>query len=199
MMHRTLAPALLAGFALAAAVALAQEKETPDDSFPECLVITFRADKHEGSQIVETKVVPKLRETFGGKNVLFLTVDLTSRESRHQGKLLLNVVDKAECWENFGKTPGVVAIVDAFSGLPVTKIRNKDELQLAEKSIRKILGSDEPEAKSEDEDEASGCSIRFPVPSTLRSGSRGAMTGFSFEAWPAPRGRPRLFLLRPTE
>jgi hypothetical protein len=153
-MNRGWLPLLLAGLALVTASGRAQDKETREDSFPECLVITFRADKHAGSQELEAKVIPNLRETFQERDVLFLTVDLTSSGTRHQGKLLLNLLDQGEHWKSFKKTPGVVAIVDAFSGLIEAKVAKKEELKLAEKSIHKVLSSAEPrEEKSEDEEE----------------------------------------------
>jgi hypothetical protein len=147
-------PLLLAGLALVTAAGHAQDKETRDDSFPECLVIAFRAEKHAGSQELETKVIPTLRATFQEKDVLFLTVDLTSSGTRHQGKLLLNLLDQGEHWKSFKKTPGVLAIVDAFSGQVEAKVTKKEEMKQAEKSIRKVLSSAEPrEEKSEDEEE----------------------------------------------
>jgi len=132
-----------------AAVAGAGDTETPDDSLPKILAISVTA-KDKDSETLEKNCVAKLRAAYAGKNVLFLNVDISSMESRHQAKLLLNTLGLGDVWKAHGKSAGQLHLVDPFTNAVVKSFTAKDD-------DTKVRG-DLDKAVSSDEDEGCGCS-----------------------------------------
>jgi len=151
-MRRLLIGALALALGAAVTVVVAQDNETPDDSYPRTVVVTFRTDGHKACKDLEAKVA-KVRAQFEDKDVLFVTADLTSRASRHQAKLLLNALSLGEIWRKNSKSPDRCVLVGADTGEVLKSLTSKDSEKDLTEAIKKSLQEDEDEGMEEDSDE----------------------------------------------
>lgn len=145
--------------AVVAAVGVAADEETPDESMPRFIAVKFHADSCAKCKEMDGKYLTKLRAEFADKDILFLTADLTSRGSRHQAKLLLNSLNLDGLWAKYGKSSGNFIVVDVDTGDQVA-FGAKDDLGKVKKSLDEMFAGggcgEEEEPMGEDEDESYG-------------------------------------------
>jgi len=145
---------------VAAALYAGDEKtaETPDNSTASVVVVRFGKSGHAESEALMKSVVTPLRDGFLEKDVLFLDVDLSSRGSRHQAKMLLNALDMASVWKKFGSKPGTAVIIDVMEGETALEADSKTSLDKAKKAVSSILdkqsGGDEEEMPEDDDSDS---------------------------------------------
>lgn len=141
---------------VAAALHAGDEKktETPDDSTASVIVVRFHKSGHADSESLWKSVVAPLREAFLDKDVLFVDADVSSRESRHQAKLLLNSLDLGGLWKKYGSKPGTAVILDVSEGEAALVADSKTALDKAKKAVSSVLdkGSEDEEEMPEDDD-----------------------------------------------
>jgi len=152
---------VVAGFGglmiVATALQAGDEKETPEDSTPSVVVVRFAKSGHTDSDSVGKSVAKPLRDAYAAKDVLFVDVDVSSRESRHQAKLLLNALDLGSVWTKHGKKPGTLVVFDVMEGDIALVADAKTDAAKAKKSVETILNRDrEEEEVPEEEDGEEG-------------------------------------------
>jgi hypothetical protein len=118
-------PILVIALAISTAVVMAGDEETPDSSTPQVAALVFRLEKNKPSADLAA-VVAKVRRTTEDKNVLFVDVNLTTRGSRHQAKLLLNVLGLNPVWKANTKSAGRLILVDLDTGEPIKVLSAND-------------------------------------------------------------------------
>lgn len=146
--------------AVVAAVGVAADKETPDESMPRFIAVKFHADTCAKCKEMDGKYLTKLRAEFADQDILFLTADLTSRGSRHQSKLLLNSLNLDGLWAKYGKSSGNLIVLNVDTGDQVHAFGAKDDLATVKKALGETLsggGDDADEEEPMDEEEDEGC------------------------------------------
>lgn len=156
-MRRAFLGAFLGAFALvcgATAFVIADDKkaETPDDSYPRVLVINFHANGNAACKALEPKLA-KLRPTFEDKEVLFVTVDLSSRSSRHQTKLLLNVLGLGTVSKAYATKPGHVVLIDVSTSDTIKAFDSAVEPAAIEAALNKALTPPKEEDEEPEDDD----------------------------------------------
>ena len=127
-------------------------KETPDDSTPTVVVVRIAKTGHADSEKVGKSVGQPLRDSYAAKDVLFLEVDVTSRESRHQAKLLLNSLELGTIWAKHGQKPGSIVVFDVMEGEIALVADAKTAADKAKKSVETILNRDREEEEAPEEE-----------------------------------------------
>jgi phosphopantothenoylcysteine synthetase/decarboxylase len=87
-----------------------------------------------------------------------VTADVSTRVSRHQAKLLLNVLGLGEIWRKNSKTPDRCVIVNVDTGEVVKALSSKDNEKDFADAIAKSFAEDEDEGMDDEEDSDEGCS-----------------------------------------
>jgi len=114
--------------ALVATLSLAQDDSSDDDCQPKLFAVSFVTTGHAGSKELEAKLA-RVRTDYAGRDVLFLTADLTTPGSRHQAKLLLNSLGLGrELWGANAKSAGRLCVVSVDTGSVVKTLTGKDDL-----------------------------------------------------------------------
>jgi len=149
----------LGGFLVVAGALQAGEDkggETPDDSLPSAIVVRISKAGDADSDKVANAVAQPLRAAFAGKDVLFLDVDVTTKETRHQAKLLLNSLDLGSIWKKHGTKPGTLVVYDVSEGSIAETADAKSSVDKAKKAVEGIL------AKASSGDEEEGAEEEMP-------------------------------------
>lgn len=142
--------------AVAAAVGVAADDETPDESMPRLIAVKFHADGCAKCKEMDGKYLAKLKTELADQDVLFLTADLTSRGSRHQSKLLLNTLNMDGLWAKYGKSSGTLVIVDLDTGDEAYAFGAKDDFAKVRKAVAELLSGGEDEGGDEPMEEEEG-------------------------------------------
>ncbi len=140
--------------AVVAAVGVADDDETPDDSLPRFIAVKFHADTSPACKEMDAKYLAKIRTEFADKDILFLTADVTSRGSRHQAKMLLNALGLDRVWQKYGKSSGKLVVLDVDDGEEVYSCGASEDAGKVRKTIEDLLkgGGEEGCEPMEDEE-----------------------------------------------
>ncbi|MHC4939017.1 MAG: hypothetical protein ACYTHK_08615 [Planctomycetota bacterium] len=154
-MNRKLIAVALAGLIAGSGVAedKAVKPETWDGSVPTLFALTFLKSGHADSAKLESTLA-ELRKGYEEKDILFLRIDVSTRASRHQSKLLLNALAiESDVWKTAFAAPGVFKIVDADTGEARAEFNHKKTA----KEIKKGLDAElEKPREVEEEEEPEG-------------------------------------------
>ncbi|MHC4849386.1 MAG: hypothetical protein ACYTEG_13145 [Planctomycetota bacterium] len=131
----------------------AAKPDTWDGSVPKGLALTFVKAGHADSVKLE-KTISELRGAYEDKDILFLRIDVSTRATRHQSKLLLNALSiESDVWKPAFAKPGVFKIVDEDSG----EVQASFDHKSSAKEIRKALDVEiAPPEEIEEEEEPEG-------------------------------------------
>ncbi|MHC4957240.1 MAG: hypothetical protein ACYTGN_02610 [Planctomycetota bacterium] len=141
--------------AVSAAAVVAGDKETPDDSMPRIAAVVIKAEKNKPSADL-VALVAKVRRTCEHEDVLFVDVDVSTRGTRHQGKLLLNVLGLNPIWKAHAKKAGRLVLVEINSGEIIKMLSASDGESAIKAAIAEALepvGEPEDDPEEEDGDE----------------------------------------------
>jgi len=151
-MRHTFWIALLMVPALAIAIGFAEDDDMGEDALAKAIVVHFHAKGNPASKDAETRLLAPARRDYEERAVLFVTVDVTTRASKNQAKLLLNALGLGDAYRAHAGKPGSVVVVDASLGEVVKTFTGKSDLKSLKSAVDDLLAEDE-----EMEEDVEGC------------------------------------------
>ncbi|MHC4992505.1 MAG: hypothetical protein ACYTGC_16150 [Planctomycetota bacterium] len=136
------AASLVLAAALGALGMLAAGSRTPTpDPYAEIDVIAIQlaADWCKPSRSIAPRI-DELRDRFGRDRVLFVTLDLTDEQTRHQSVAMMRSLGLAEIWERQRGVTGELLLVDAHARTVMRTLTQDDDIAGMITAVDRALG-----------------------------------------------------------
>ena len=105
---------------------------------PRIVAVQFHADWCKPSREISPRV-DDLRMRYGDDGVLFVEVDLTTEQTRHQAGYLMTALGLDEVWKQQNGRTGELLLVDRIEGRVLTTLDHQDELPLMTAALDRVL------------------------------------------------------------
>lgn len=119
------------------------EDEEMDEPSVEAFVISIRSAKETESASIEKSILVPLRKAYAERGVLFLDLDLSSKATKNQARLLMSATGLGHLYAKYKSKAGTAIVFDPFNDRVVLEMNAKTKPDAAMAALKKVLEGDD--------------------------------------------------------